>query len=638
MPLAILSGLAALSVTASAQRNVTGAEKDMHQPIPEAIIIHRPGVPVPADEPSFFVPHAEPSFSVAEVPTQEYSHGDPTAEEQYMLEMINRARANPAADGVRLATTTDPLILSNYKYFKVDTAKVRADFATYPSRPPLAFNAKLITAARRHSNDMAQHDFQGHNGSDNSTFDQRINQAGYTGWTAGGENVSAYATSLFAGHAGFNVDWGNESTYGHRHNVMNFADDDAIYTEIGIAVIHDDNPSTKVGPLIITEDFGNKPGPFIVGVVYNDANKNGFYDVGEGISGVKITPSTGKYYATTSASGGYAIPMTGSSGSVTITASGSALGADRTEQISLDGENVKVDFVVSPLQLPSMVTLTAPISHRVIFSDTAALSWSAATPDVKGYELQIGDDSLMASTRLKDSTITGTSKKMKLQARTNPYYWRVRAKNDAGWGPYSESWQFVLMLTPMPVTLVSPAANATVPSVNVPFTWTKPTGGVATRYWFELGSDQALTQTIISDSSLTDTMKVVSELQAGQTYYWRVRPGNAAGWGLPIVGRLVQVALSGVEDESTTGAISLASAPNPFSGSTSIRFSIARPGDVTLTVLNSLGERVATLLSGHMAADTYEIPWNASGFADGIYYYSLRVGSHVETRKMVLAR
>src|SRR3954451_8242156 len=50
---------------------------------------------------------------------QLYSIGDPTNDEQYYLELINRARANRAAEGMRLLQTTDPIFLSAYTAFGV---------------------------------------------------------------------------------------------------------------------------------------------------------------------------------------------------------------------------------------------------------------------------------------------------------------------------------------------------------------------------------------------------------------------------------------------------------------------------------------------------------------------------------------
>ena len=275
-----------------------------------------------------------------------FSHGEPTAEEQYMLELINRARASPAAEGLRLQATTDPDILGAYAYFHVDLAKVVADFASYPSRPPLAFNVNLIAAARGHSQDMAVHDFQGHTGSGGSSFTDRIATAGYTGWNAAAENVYAYSDSVSYGHAGFNVDWGVPSL-GHRMNIMNFSAADPVYTEIGIGIVSETSASTAVGPLVVTEDFGRRSGQlYVVGVVYQDQNHDALYSIGEGIGGVTVSTSQGNY-AYTSASGGYAIPLTDSSGSVTVRAEGAALGAVQEYSVTLAGTNVKADFISS---------------------------------------------------------------------------------------------------------------------------------------------------------------------------------------------------------------------------------------------------------------------------------------------------
>jgi len=275
-----------------------------------------------------------------------YSHGEPTAEEQYMLELINRARANPAAEGLRLQATTDADIVSAYKYFQVDLGKLVADFAGYPPRPPLAFNANLIAAARGHSQDMADHDFQGHTGSGGSSFTDRIATAGYSGWNAVAENVYAYSDSVSHGHAGFTVDWG-VSSLGHRQNIMNFSATDPVYTEIGIGIISETSGTTAVGPLVVTEDFGRRSGQyFVVGVVYKDTNHDGLYSMGEGIGGVTVSTSQGNY-AYTSGSGGYAIPLATTSGSVTVRAEGAALGARQEYSVPLAGTNVKVNFVSS---------------------------------------------------------------------------------------------------------------------------------------------------------------------------------------------------------------------------------------------------------------------------------------------------
>ena len=86
---------------------------------------------------------------------------EPTDEEQYMLELINRVRMNPADEGAWLANHPDRDIQSSYDYFNVDRQNIIDDFKTYPPVPPLAFNETLIRAARRHSKDMKDNNFQG---------------------------------------------------------------------------------------------------------------------------------------------------------------------------------------------------------------------------------------------------------------------------------------------------------------------------------------------------------------------------------------------------------------------------------------------------------------------------------------------
>ncbi len=304
-----------------------------------------PPLPPSRDPPAVTFERPVPRFAAPLAGTP-YSHGEPTAQEQYMLELINRARADPPAEGLRLQATTDPAILLAYSYFSVNLAQLVTDLAGYPTRPPLAFNASLIAAARGHSQDMADHDFQDHFGSNGSTFTDRISAAGYTGWNEAAENIYAYAESVPYAHAGFLVDWGVPSL-GHRLNTLNFAAGGPVYTEIGVGIINETSGITAVGPLIVTEDFGRRSGQlFVVGVVYDDLDHDGFYSVGEGLGGVVISTSQGNI-AYTSTSGGYAIPLAATTGTITVRAEGGGLGLPRESSVPLAGTNVKVDFVAS---------------------------------------------------------------------------------------------------------------------------------------------------------------------------------------------------------------------------------------------------------------------------------------------------
>jgi len=78
--------------------------------------------------------------------------------------------------------------------------------------------------------------------------------------------------------------------------------------------------------------------------------------------------------------------------------------------------------------------------------------------------------------------------------------------------------------------------------------------------------------------------------------------------------------------------------PNPFNANTVIEYNIKNAGDVELNVYNVLGQKVATLASGHHEAGTYSITWNASDVPSGVYFAKIESGSTSESVKMVLLK
>jgi Secretion system C-terminal sorting domain len=78
--------------------------------------------------------------------------------------------------------------------------------------------------------------------------------------------------------------------------------------------------------------------------------------------------------------------------------------------------------------------------------------------------------------------------------------------------------------------------------------------------------------------------------------------------------------------------------PNPFNPTTTISFSLPVASDVSLTILNLLGEEVASVASGHHSAGIHSVQWDATGHPSGVYFYKMQAGSYVETRRLVLLR
>ncbi|UCH66077.1 MAG: T9SS type A sorting domain-containing protein [Ignavibacterium sp.] len=78
--------------------------------------------------------------------------------------------------------------------------------------------------------------------------------------------------------------------------------------------------------------------------------------------------------------------------------------------------------------------------------------------------------------------------------------------------------------------------------------------------------------------------------------------------------------------------------PNPFNPSTTIKFGLPEKSDVAITIYNSLGAEVETLVNEVREAGRYEVEFNADNFSSGIYYYKIQAGSFVETKKMILLK
>ena len=83
--------------------------------------------------------------------------------------------------------------------------------------------------------------------------------------------------------------------------------------------------------------------------------------------------------------------------------------------------------------------------------------------------------------------------------------------------------------------------------------------------------------------------------------------------------------------------------PNPFNPSTRIQYSISEPGPVTLQVYNTVGQVVKTLVGEFAQVGAYEIQWdgkdsNFQEVTNGVYFYQMKAGDFMDTKKMILVK
>jgi glycosidase len=117
---------------------------------------------------------------------------------------------------------------------------------------------------------------------------------------------------------------------------------------------------------------------------------------------------------------------------------------------------------------------------------------------------------------------------------------------------------------------------------------------------------------------------------------------SAATIVLPAWGYLVYASSTpstGVSGITLPNAFTLAqNYPNPFNPQTTITYSLAEAGNVSLSVYNLSGQLVATLVDSYQRDGEYSVIWDASGQVSGLYFYKITSGVFNKTRKMVLIR
>lgn len=256
----------------------------------------------------------------------------PTAFEQYMLELVNQARADPGQ-----AAETYGFSLGNI-----------------PDEPlePLAMNEDLLEAARAHSEWMEDRDTFSHRGAGGSSPTDRAQAAGWDGGGVG-ENIAGWFSF---GNNNINQQDVVEERHGallrspgHLANIMN-----ASWSEAGIGGATGDWQQ-YTDAFLYTQAFSDNGRSFLTGVAFDDGDGDNFYDVGEGLGGVdiEIIDSEGNSVDTSTwEAGGYQIAL--EDGDYTVRFSGEGINGVIEKQVTIAGGNVKVD-INTDLETPVVV-------------------------------------------------------------------------------------------------------------------------------------------------------------------------------------------------------------------------------------------------------------------------------------------
>lgn len=260
-----------------------------------------------------------------------------TPYEQYFLELVNRARLNPAEEA---------------RLHEIDLNEELTGEQTISPEPkqPLASSPVLSDVARSHSKWMIENNEFSHVGANGNSAIERAESAGYPSsyvgeniaWRGSNQEIKDLVSLIDQLHKGL------VTSPGHRTTLFNDE-----YQEIGVGLFSGQFTSDGKdwNAVMVSHGYGadfDNGNSFITGVAYDDLNENNFYDPGEGLPKItiKVTSPNDEFSATTTtmSAGGYQIEVP--SGEYEVEFSGDKLETTVTEAVTVEDKNVKVDVTV----------------------------------------------------------------------------------------------------------------------------------------------------------------------------------------------------------------------------------------------------------------------------------------------------
>lgn len=252
-----------------------------------------------------------------------------SANEQLMIYVLNRARNNPVQ-------------------FQVEHSdRVTVDLSDITPQPPLAVNAVLTASTGFKAAELADSDYFEHQSAVTGLFPNELaRNCGYVlpdFYPNDQNNIESLAAGFPATIINLLEDLIEDRDLdppGHRIQLLATIDFFQTHREIGVGFAN--NPgSTFRNYLAIHTAVTNDDDLFLTGVVYDDANSNGRYDLNEGLPGVTI--SDGTRSVATNAAGGWSLPT--SPGARSVTASGAGFVGSDTIPVEVTDSNIEIDFL-----------------------------------------------------------------------------------------------------------------------------------------------------------------------------------------------------------------------------------------------------------------------------------------------------
>jgi hypothetical protein len=284
-----------------------------------------------------------------------------------------------------------------------------------------------------------------------------------------------------------------------------------------------------------------------------------------------------------------------------------------------------VTFVAAPA-MPQLIS-ASPVRSR---SDYIKLEWRKVK-NADLYRIQVSRNQSFSTVAIPTATTSDTVKTLSGLIEGQKYYWRVRAENVAGPGPWSDTPDFTIIVAPTDLVLQISGSN------EITLAW-KDNSAVEDGYVIERKQSPDTIYTVLDTLKGSGDEYVDQKVEKAQTYTYRIKAYKDSAES--DYSNEASIILTGVKEESEIPIEYSISQnyPNPFNPTTQIKFALPKKALTKITIYDLLGREIQTLINNELEAGYHEIKIDANDLQSGVYFYRIQAEDFIHSKKMILMK
>ncbi len=263
-------------------------------------------------------------------------------------------------------------------------------------------------------------------------------------------------------------------------------------------------------------------------------------------------------------------------------------------------------------------------------ADRIMLTWRKVS-NADEYLIQLSEEPSFASLVLSVTTSDTAKNFLNVTAEGQKYYWRVEAINIGGPGPWSDVWNFTIIIAPTTLKLQKTGSN------EITLTW-KDHSDVEDGYVIERKKSPETSFAILDTLKGSGEAYVDTTVEQGQSYTYRIKAYKDSAESL--YSNEASLTLVGIQEkEEIPKKYSMSqNYPNPFNPATKIKFALPKPALTRITIYDLLGREIQTLINKEVEAGYHEINFDVHNLPGGVYFYKIQSGDFIQSKKMIIMK